>query len=304
MKRDHFISLVVFETNTDLDDLSYLKQLGQRVSELYDDYEIIVVLNELKLGQTDIQKITQDLQFTRVIRLAYPIEVDDAYSVGLELATGDSVVILNPQRDSIDSVMGIIDEFQTSECLVLGVDNSQHESSFYKLFKKLFLSIPSKGRYSLPTNLTGLVVVPRTLLNSLDDKVSDINDIHKIFNKAVGFETYDYQVSRSKKKKLFKALGVGIKFIIFQFMPYLQNIAILGLLVGLVFVVYSAINTQFAQVLLASLLTIVFFVVAILSEYIQRILQSLRPQKKFRVEKEYFSNIIINTDRLNIIEND
>ena len=110
-KQDVFVSVVVGVDRNYIGLGEYLTDLSKLLGGSYENYEIIVIDNELKPEVAkEVIDILKVLPCIRLIRLSREYSYDIALMAGIQGAIGDYVVLTNPAIDPIDAIPSIVEE--------------------------------------------------------------------------------------------------------------------------------------------------------------------------------------------------
>ena len=99
MKIDSFVSLIIASENNPFD-YAKLKELAENLSETYADYEILIVnsgpfIASNKKFDNEISHLLANVPAIRYIQMGNSSSLDQLFSIGLENAIGDFIILFN-----------------------------------------------------------------------------------------------------------------------------------------------------------------------------------------------------------------
>jgi len=284
-------------------------------------HEFLIIDNGLNsIERQKIYLLKNKALNTRIITLAKKYDFDTALIAALDNCLGDGVLILNYLNDDQKIAKKLMNYLYKGYDIV-STDNTDNFNKI-KLPLRFFIKlINSFSSHYIFNNLTGTLGLSRKAVNSLTQirrknrnflylqdylglKVIEIkNVLNKRFlnefnkNKFLNFliETIDIIVSNSVKPlRLVSFFSATASFLSLIFIIYVFLITLIKKNV-----VEGWISTA---LVMGSMFFILFLVLTILSEYILRILEEVRNEPLYFIEKEVDHSIYLTKNELNIAD--
>ncbi len=316
---DIFVS-VVFIPDADSQKLhTDLEKLGQTMRDHYSNYEIILVEN--KISPANLARITELLKTiacVRVIRLSRDYPKDICVYVGLEAAIGD-IVVVRTSNDPINLIPKLAAKVQKAE-LVFGLSTQKIRSGLTnnygaKLFywyNKKFLGI------SIPVNSTYFIAFSRKAVNALTRSNRSAKHI-RYLARQIGYEAEDFPYKpidkyKREKKHLYQLFMSAIELATnyskhpLRFLAWLGflgsflNLGYAGYVIG-VRLVKNNVAEGWTTLSLQSALMffLLFAILAVLCEYIGKILEETWHEPQYYILDELNSKVrVADATRRNI----
>lgn len=308
---DIFVSIVLITDHQSKDVQQEIRKLSDLVRQRYSNYEIIVVDNRLKQPEVaKIMPLLDELACIRVIRLSRENPRDICVFVGLEAAIGDVVVVCSP-HDPIKLIPDFIKKARTSD-LVFGISKAKirhgvanrYGAKLFYWYNKKFLDI------SIPENSTYYMALSRKAVNSLTHSERFARHI-RYLARQIGFPSeelhYQPKPGHFQEKKHLKELVVSALELATNYSKHpLRFLAWLGFTASLVNLAYAgyviAVNIVKGHVAegwttlslqSATMFFLLFAILAILCEYVGRILEESRKEPQYHILDELNSKISV-----------
>lgn len=298
---------------------SYLKDLQYYLSNLYSDYEIVIIEyeNNNYITLPVKNKILKDISSIRWIQLAFSVNIDIAFNAGIENAIGDFVLLIRPFVDPIEIIEDMINKCMCGNDIVVGISN-EPRSFGYKAIRKISNKLLDSIEYNIPKNSTPVRCISRKAINTIID-TGQLK--HQFFIKIdkTGYKstTYEYKLLNSNlmpKKTLFDGITQTLQLTIFNSTKPLRWISILGIIGSLfafIFAIYSIVVNIFrddviegwtSMVFFSSFLFMILFIIlSFIGEYLARLLNEQSQQKSYYISNEATSSIMLEIDRFNVL---
>lgn len=323
MKYDAFVSLVIPLSN-DADILeSVLQEAAQIIQENYKNYEIILVDDgSLDHSRSIIDEKRRILPCLRYLKLSRKFGLEIAISCGLDHAIGDVVVILRPECDPPELIPHFVQEALDCGGIVVGRRNIfKHRSIFYALAYKLYyhtcellLERPQIYRS------THYMALTRTALNALL-KIQNSYRYLRVLSMYAGYKvrTLRYEQiqrrERMRHRKFLPLLDTSVSMIVSNSVRPLRLAGLLAILTSfldfsyLIYVVltrYLLDDVQYGWASIsfqnAVMFGILFLVLAIICEYLARLLEEIKIRPLYYIETELQSNTMLqDSDVRNVV---
>jgi glycosyltransferase involved in cell wall biosynthesis len=288
--------------------------LSRTLKQRYANYEIIIIDN--RMPKTELTKVKQLLDTTpciRIIRLSRPQDTDTAIFAGVEASIGDIVCILY-QNDPVALIPEFVSKIHDNQSdLVFGVArNLKRRSHIEKIGARLFYWYSKRYLHiDIPNGGTYFIAMNRSAANALTRSGRFMRHIRHM-SKQVGFvsENYEYDLpdnetvyAHTKTSGMFaRAIDLASNY---SNHP-LRVITYFGIFAGFLDIVYAAyvvvVNLSSNNVEkgwtslsleMAAMFLILFLILAILAEYIGKILNQTQQEPPYHIMQELSSKVSI-----------
>lgn len=321
-KHSLFLSIVCVLQNKESECKEIINNISKVITNLTDDYEIIVVDNSSKDKTTKIlEELTcgnDAVKNLQVFSLTNEVDKNIASWAGVENSLGDYVITLDPEKDDINFIPKIIEK-TVPDIDILFVNNN------FKLKYNVF------DNSLILLNKFFLRFIPKTKINFKGSEFRMISRkvINFIFNypkphivfsnlaSITGFKKlqieYNYEFKRIKKNKTILNINNSVIDIIKRNHFPIRLASILMLLssfLNLLYVFYIALvyifksNIEEGWTTLSLQLSGMFFLISIvlfiICEYLYNLNNSTNDGPLFHIGQEFKSDQNKNFDKLNI----
>jgi polyisoprenyl-phosphate glycosyltransferase len=314
MINDTFVSVII-PLSGDADILEQvLAEAVQIVQQNYKNYEIILVDDDSPdYTFSLIEKRLHVTECVSYLKLSRKFGLEVAISCGLDRAIGDVVVILRPESDPPELIPQFVQEAHDCGGIVIGVDRIfKRRSIFYSIAYKLYYHI-CRLLLERPQVYcsTHYIALTRPALNALL-KIQDSYRYLRVLSMYAGYRvrTLRYQrIERRKQvrhRKLLPLLDTSVSMIVSNSVRPLRLAGLLAVITALfnftylVYVVltrYLLENIQYgwASISFQSALAsgILFLILAVICEYLARLLEEIKIRPLYYIETELQSNIML-----------
>jgi glycosyltransferase involved in cell wall biosynthesis len=303
---------------------AFIDDLAPVLDREYANFEIVLIDNGSADG-TDIvaRKLLTRQPCVRYVRLSRPTDDETALMAGLDAAIGDYVVTLHPDFDPPSELIPMVETCRSGTDLVLGVDRDPPKTGpVYGTMRSAFYSL---ARRLVGVNLiigsTGYRALSRQAVNALV-KVRLRRRYFAVVAADVGLTTvvHSYQrISRSgghPHLRLTRALRIGLSVLIHNSITPLRMASALGLVGSALSFLYSLYvvgvylfkpdvmpgwTTMSLQV--SGLFAMLFLMLALLGEYVGRLLEEASDRPLYHVRDEQSSAVMLSElTRRNVIQ--
>ena len=309
-KFDIFVSTVLIADEFSVDVQTRVSKIASILKSNYANYEVVVVDNNLSLKELEkIKNILGSTPCIRVIRLARPMDVDTAIFAGIEAAIGDYICITYNQ-DPLELVPNFIAKNQTNE-IVFGVAKNLKRKNFientgarlFYWYNRKYLGI------DIPNGSTFFMSLNRNAANALTRSGGHLRHVRHLA-KQVGFGSvrYEYTLpeptgpySYTPNKQL---IGKSIDILSNYSSHPLRAVSYFGLFAGILNVFYALyvvvvnitrgnIEKGWTSLSLESsiMFFLLFMILAMISEYVGKILVESRNEPPYNIMQELSSTI-------------
>jgi dolichol-phosphate mannosyltransferase len=319
---DTFVSVVAPLRNDGDIIEEFVRDVSAVMRAHFANYEIVLVDD----GSTDdtAARMTQVLskqEYLRLIRLSRRFGEEVAISAGLDSVIGDYVVVMRPDSDPPEAIPQMVDRARHSNGIVLGVGTRRdRESPLVRLGAwGLYWYCNRVLKLNLPKISEHFLVMSRQAVNSVFQIKDRLRHL-RVFTAYVGYasEEFPYEpISRRgkhRKRGVVEAIDLGISIIVANSAHPLRLVSWLGLAlsgVNALYVGYVFLTYYFSEgvaegwvtrsVQTSGMFFFVFLILAVLCEYIGRILSETQVRPHYYVQAEISSNtMILDEERKNV----
>lgn len=315
---DIFVSLV---TVAGANHTSQLREVVQQSVDLlrsqYTNFELIIVDNGLAPGVLlTLQSLLDELPCIRILRLSGHLDFDTAVFCGLEAAIGDYAVVFEAGRDPVAEISDLVDELARGADIVQGLSESPDRNLRRRFARRWFfwLSHVATG-LQVSADATYFTAFSRRAVNAMVGSPTGLKYLRHLL-RHVGFEVIEFNYERLPEQigRNRPGLVAAIEVITNYSLRPLRTIAALGLIaaaLNLVYAVYVVLvflsstverGWTTTNLQLALMFFVLFVAVAVMSEYLGRILSESRRGPLYIVMEELVSSqLIADESRRNIV---
>lgn len=320
---DCFVSIVAPLYNDGDIVESFISDAIALLKREYANYELVLVDD----GSSDdtTQKVTRLLEqhsCIRFVRLSRRFGTQAAITAGLDSVIGDFVVIMMPETDPPDLVPQMVEQCRRGVGVVIGIRRHRHHEPFYmragaSLFYWLFNRVLQAD---LPRNSTDFRVLSRQSVNAII-RIKDRLRYLRTFCTYVGYGSTEFAYepicrrARPRRKRFGEALSLAVRLIVANSTHPLRAASVLGgclsllslIHVGYVALVYlldpNVVAGWATQSLHSSVMFMfVFLILAVLCEYIGRLLEDVKDRPVYYLLEERTSSVLIaDEERKNVV---
>jgi dolichol-phosphate mannosyltransferase len=316
MKTDLFISVIVPVLASSGEALGEFAQKASRIlSEAYTHHEIIFIdSGEFPEATQAITRQLQHIECLRLIRLSRRFSFDVAVIAGLESCIGDYVVIMNPLSDPPELIPEMVGTAGAGAGLVVGVDESPSRkgwssaglSSLFHWYVRRYL-----GADLIP-NSTQFRVLSRKAVNAVIGIKGKYRQL-RFITSTVGYGTVvkSYTPMYRTRPSFVSLASEAADLLIATSSHPLRAVSLIGLgasVVNLVYLFYVlfiylwkrdvAPGWTTLSLQTGGMFFLLFLLLALLSEYVGRILAETRSEPLYNVSDELNSSVLLNESAL------
>jgi glycosyltransferase involved in cell wall biosynthesis len=320
---NYLVSIVV-PLRDDADILrGFAEELVGVVRGRWQNYEIVFVDDGSRDGTTSIvEELLRRHECLRWLRLSRPFGVEIAISAGLDTVIGDVVVVLQPEIDPPGMVPAFVDEARRTNGIVFGVRNTaRRESATYALGRRLFnATLRRLLRVDMPDRATLFLAMTRQAMNAVG-QIKDKARAVRLFGNYVGFPHafLDYEPierrAEPRRQGLREGIERGVGLIVTNSTQPLRLMSVVGVVLSALNVLYVLyivsiylFKTRVAEgwttlsLQHAVMFAFLFAILAVLCEYVGRLLTETRDRPLYFVAEERSSSVMIrDEDRRNVV---
>ncbi len=319
----YFVSVIVpLQNDADIFE-DFARDLISVVRATWQNYEIVFVDD----GSTDgssalVAKLLLNNECLRLLRLSRSGGVEIAISAGLDTAIGDVVAVMDPACDPPALLPKMVEGARRVGGMVFGLRTQpRHESWTYALGRKLFSRVMRRlVGIELPPNATLFLAMTRQAMNAVT-QIKDRSRAVRVFGSLVGLphEFIEYvpieRRARPRTKGFGEGLERGISLAVTNSMQPLRFVSLLGLFMAFLNFLYLLYVVAIAlfkpsvaegwittSVQHSGMFLFVFLILAVLCEYVGRLLDEVRERPLYYVAEERQSSVMIrDAERRNVL---
>ena len=314
MRYDLFVSIVVplFDDADILD--GFIDEVARLLKENYKNYEMIFVDDDSRDHTRSLfEERRKTIDCLRYFRLSRRFGLEVAIACGLEQAIGDVVVVLRPECDPPALIPEFVEQVQSCRGIVVGTRNLfKKRSRPYRLAYNIYYGI-CKLLLERPQTYcsTHFMALTRTALNGLL-RIKDTYRYLRVLSMYAGYKvkTLKYrQIQRRKPERHRNPLTLiddcASMIVSNSLRPLrlagavaaitsLLNFAYLGSVVVIRYLLRGIqpgwASTSFQN---ATMFGLLFLVVAVVCEYLARLLEEVKVRPLYFIEEEMQSRVMI-----------
>lgn len=319
MKNESFISVVCILGESEKNNIKKIHQIHKELQDNFVDFEVVLLSANSYLSHNDnsVNELLADLSCIRNIHLSGATDRDVMYAAGTEFAAGDFVVLFNLDSDPADIILPIYKLCSEGNDVVTGV-TTKTKTLAYRVIRKLFSFLLKGIEYGLPEDSTEIRCLSRRSVNS----ITRTGRYHHRFFARIqksGYPntTYEYEYDKdfNEVKNIPKMARVFLSLLVFNStrpLRWVSTLGAFGSLTAFLYATYSLLSHFISGrvadgwtttiLFISSLFMIQFIILIFLGEYLVRILDDRSDKDDFSVVYEKNSSIMINSDRVNVLD--
>jgi glycosyltransferase involved in cell wall biosynthesis len=310
---DVFVSAVYVLDVQATDSASRVKDLANKVLRTrYANYEVLIIDNGLTEAEVKaIEKLLPTVPCLRLIRLSRPVDIDTAIFAGIEASIGDFICTLY-DHDPIELVPDFVAQSHEND-IVFGVATNLVRGSWLEeTGAKIFYWYSQRYLHiDIPNGSTYFICMSRTAANALTRSGRFMRHIRHMA-KQVGFNTVNYEYQLPAAARRYTSVGSGtlasraIDLVSNYSSHPLRVLSYFGIFAGVINIIYALyvviVNLSSNDVAKgwtslslqsAFMFFILFMIIAVLAEYIGKILNETQHEPPYHIMQELSSVISI-----------
>ena len=318
-----FVSVVTVLQDASFDVATRVPALWRILHDAYENFEVVLVDDGTRDGTLHkVQALLDQHDCLRIVRLSRQFGREAALAAGLDAAIGDVVVAIDVAADPIDAIPKLVRQCVRGSGAIIGVDPERRgETALQKAAVRAFYWLAERlAAVELIRDATGLLVLSRPALGALLRLREQAYHL-QVFLPFIGFElqTWAYQPAGPGKasRGLLAGLGRAADIIVTGSLRPLRVVSWLSLLAATLngtYLVYVVLIALFRKHVAEGWTTLslqhgvmfflLFLVLAVLSEYVGRILAESRRRPTWVVRDEFNSSVVVQSDQRRNVVND
>ena len=318
---DTFVSVVArLHDDSDIVE-SFVSEVADVLGRHYENYEIVLVDDDSEDDTLErVRDLLDRIAYLRLIRLSRKFGEEIAITAGLDSVIGDFIVVMTPESDPPALIPEMVERARRSGGTVLGIRKRGQRSLLYRLGSALF--------YDYCHRILGLQLVEdsavfrvmnRQALNAIV-RIKDRLRYLRSFTAYVGYTTVDFEYEplrrrgRLHQRNLKESIDLAISIIVANSTHPLRLVSWLGLVVGSLNLLYvgwvlvayflagNLAEGWASQSIQSSLMFFfLFLILAVLCEYVGRILGEAQDRPLYFVREELSSSdLVLDAARKNV----
>jgi polyisoprenyl-phosphate glycosyltransferase len=310
-KQDIFVSVVLIANESLSATIGAIEELSQLLTKKYTNHEIVCVTQNINsLRHTKIQSLINEVPCIRVIGLAKKDNTDVLIFAGIESAIGDSVVVFLAGKDPVKLVPEFVERNKDYD-IVFGISEgrtrkgviNEYGSRVFYWYNKKFLGI------SIPNKSTYFVAFNRRAINALTRTGRYARHIRHL-SRQIGYPSSELSYSQhenSSDKKSLRTLFMSAIELATNYSNHpLRFVSWLGFSVALLNVLYAgyvilvkifkqevAEGWTTTSLQLSIMFFFLFAILAILAEYVGKVLEESRGEPPYYIIDELSSKVSV-----------
>jgi dolichol-phosphate mannosyltransferase len=322
-RSDCFVSVVAPLSNDAAIVEAFVVETMDVLRAHYANYELVLVDD----GSTDdtmavLGRLLSTQECIRVIRLSRRFGTEIAIASGLDAVIGDFVVVMLPDSGPVRLIPEVIRQAQAGQDVVFGIRRSRAgEPVWWRIGSRLFYWVSTRlVGLDLPQDATEFQVLSRRAVNAII-QIKDKYRYLRILSAYVGYANRGFvyepisRYGRPKRKGIAEGLNLAIGIIATNSTRPLRFVGLLAagasILSGAYFayaVLISLLGWRGAEgvtaltLLNTGVFCLILGVLAVLAEYVGRILDESRDRPLYYVLEERSSSVLLaDTYRRNVV---
>ena len=279
--------------------------------EHYESWELLLVDDGSRDGTgRRVKELLQRVDGVRYLRLSRSFGLDVALTAGLESAIGDYVVTLEPDTDPPALIPQLVALARAENAAVHGVSLSRERPLLHRLGAKVFYWA-CRRLFDLPLRegQTHFRALSRQAVNALVE-IKDNYRYLRALTPYIGYETrefpYQQKAGARPRESLLEAADTAIAVVVSNSTRPLRLVSWLALIasglnvayIGYVFLI-KLIKRNLAEGWMtlslqnAGMFLLLFLILAVVTEYVGRILNETRERPLYYIAEEASSQVLV-----------
>lgn len=321
-KSDLLVSVVAPIRNADAWVEGYLQDISALLAAAFHDYEIVLVDNaSIDKTVKTVEHLQHSIRNIQLYCLARAIPDESVFVVALEQAIGDVVITIDPAYDPVEPLLEMIRLYQLDAEIVYGLRSDRMKGiSLYNGLRRTFFHLYRRLTHEdLPVSVSTLRLYTRRSINTFLDN----GDRYSLFLVIAAFSGFNYQTfkyqqinrtGRPFKQNYGLAFTRALRLVFLSShhpLRLLTSLALVGAFLNVLYSVWVALVNIFKSNVAEGWTTlsiqnsvmffILFTILAILSEYISRLMMTNQNRPIYIITKESRSLILTRKQQINVV---
>lgn len=309
---DLFVSVVLVSDKYTTGVHTKIQKTAKLLKAQYANYEIILIDNGLVAAElAKCKDLLPKVPCIRIVRLARNEDIDTAVFAGIEAAIGDIACILYNQ-DPVELIPAFVTKNISTDIIFGIATNLNRKSLFEKAGAKFFYWYSRKVLgINVPNGSTYLMCINRNVINALTRNSRNVRHIRQLAALAgFNFDNIPYELPESKtayNHETARGLVIRALDMVSGYSSHpLRALTYIGAMAGALNLLYACyvviVNLSLDSIergwttlsLQSSLMFfLLFLILAVLSEYVGKILVESRNEASYHIMQELSSTISI-----------
>lgn len=321
-KLDCFVSVIAPLKNDEEIVARFVDAITSVLEDNYSHHELLLVDD----GSTDdtalrVNEVLDSYQHVRLIRLTRSFGNEIAISAGLDTVIGDFVVVLLPRTDPPELVPALVESCRGGVDIVYGVRRTRSgEPLWSRLGAAAFYTLTNRVlRLGVKRDATHLRVMSRRAVNTLV-QMRDRARFLRTLSAYAGFATesvaYDPVVSHAHghRRPFWDSVRLALNVIVANSSQPLRFMSLFGVAAAALNALYMAyivviflfkedrVQGWVTQSMQSAVMNLfMFLILALMAEYIGRVLEEVRGRPLYFVAEERQSSVAVPSGERNVV---
>lgn len=308
---DIFVSVVAIASSDPKKTRKGIKEIARILSDRYANYEIICITDVTSVASnTLMDKLLEASPCIRVIQLSKQDSIDVKIFAGIDSAIGDHVVTMLLEKDPVEMLPEFI-AANKEKSIVFGISQSRTRRGYiYEYGSRLFYWYNKKYLHiDIPSRSTYFAAFDRPAVNALTRTGRFARHL-RYLARQIGYESTNVEyapIADYSEKRTLRELAVSALELSTNYSNHpLRSLSWLGFGVATLNIIYAgyvivvaAVKYDVAEgwtttsLQLSLMFFFLFAILAVLSEYVGKVLQESRNEQPYYVVSEQSSKVSI-----------
>lgn len=315
-QQDIFVSLVsVLGSEHSASVIQHIRESIALLQDCYSNFELVLVDNDSPIEViASVRSLLDEIPSIRVIRLSRKRDYDSAIFSGMDAAIGDFTVVFEIGSDPVSAVPEFVDQLVSGADIVQGNAVSKDSITRRTSRNAFFWFSRVAAGLDVPREATYFASFSRRSLNAMVSSPTSMQYLRHLL-RHIGFDVVDFKYEKTNSFATRSRLGLveAIELMTSYSLRPLRAVSWVGVIAALANLIYAA-YVLFAyfsmpvergwtttNLQLGFMFFVLFLSLAVISEYLGRILIESRKGPSYIVMEELVSSrLIADENRRNI----